>query len=424
MNYSFAPLRYRSYRLLSLGRITATLGNSVAPIALAFAVLDLTGSTTSLGLVVGTRFLANVLFTLSGGILADRLPRSFVLVSSNWFSALTQATVATLVLTHTATVPWLIVLSALNGTASALALPASGALTPQTVPPEMVREAVTIVRLGMNTAVICGASLGGLFISLTSPGCGLALDAASFALAGCFFARIGSIKTIGSTGSGPGFLDELREGWAEFIARTWVWRAVVAFGLINAAFAASNQVLGPAIVDDTVGRRAWGLVLAAQTVGMLVAALVGLKVRLQRPLLVGAATSGVAALLPLTLAVSPHTLVLCAAAFVSGAGLEQCGIAWETSLQQHISPSRLARVYSYDALGSYLAIPVADVVAGPIAGTVGITAALIGAASLVVVAAAFMVGSRSVRKLRATDVPLELAAHEPEASPGVSSNCG
>ena len=62
-----APLRHGPFRLLLAGRTISSLGNAIAPIALAFAVLDLTGSASDLGLVVGTRTLVNVLFLLFGG---------------------------------------------------------------------------------------------------------------------------------------------------------------------------------------------------------------------------------------------------------------------------------------------------------------------------------------------------------------------
>src|SRR5262245_11346443 len=66
------PLRHRAFRLLVTGRFTSMVGNAVAPIALAFAVLDLTGSVAALGLVVGVRATTNVVFLLFGGVVADR----------------------------------------------------------------------------------------------------------------------------------------------------------------------------------------------------------------------------------------------------------------------------------------------------------------------------------------------------------------
>lgn len=81
--------QFRSFRLLVAARLADTAGNAVAPIALAFAVLDLTGSTSDVGLVVGARSLSLAVLIVFGGVVADRWPRSVVLVWSNLLSAIT-----------------------------------------------------------------------------------------------------------------------------------------------------------------------------------------------------------------------------------------------------------------------------------------------------------------------------------------------
>ena len=99
---ALAPLRHRDFRWLLGGRFANFLGNAVAPVALAFAVLDLTGSVSDLGLVVGARSGTNVALLLFGGVVADRLPRAVVLRGSALAAAVTQAAVAALVLTDAA----------------------------------------------------------------------------------------------------------------------------------------------------------------------------------------------------------------------------------------------------------------------------------------------------------------------------------
>ena len=81
------PLAHPPFRLLAAGRAIDVLGNAMAPIALAFAVLDLGGSVSALGLVVAARYATMLLFLLLGGVVADRLPRFAVLVGSNALSA-------------------------------------------------------------------------------------------------------------------------------------------------------------------------------------------------------------------------------------------------------------------------------------------------------------------------------------------------
>ena len=104
------PLGERSFRLLFLGRTTSFIGNAFATVALAFAVLDLTGSKADLGFVLAARSLPQVIFLLVGGIWADRLPRNRVMVASNVASGLSQGAIAVLLLTGRAEVWQLLVL--------------------------------------------------------------------------------------------------------------------------------------------------------------------------------------------------------------------------------------------------------------------------------------------------------------------------
>src|SRR5947207_9856599 len=166
------------------------LGGAVAPIALAFTVLDLTGSVRDLGVVVGARSLTGVVILLAGGVIADRFPRRPVMMAASTLAAITQTLAAAAVLTHTASIPLLVTLAVLNGTVTAFAFPASSALLPQTVPPEIRRQANAINRLGFNGAMIAGAAAGGALVALAGPGWGLALDAATFAVAACCYALV------------------------------------------------------------------------------------------------------------------------------------------------------------------------------------------------------------------------------------------
>jgi MFS family permease len=397
-----APLRHPAFRLLTAGRGVNTLGSGVAPIALAFAVLDLTGSVNDLGLVVGARTLFNVVFLLFGGVVADRLPRHLVMVGSGVLSGCSQAAVAALVLTHAANIPLLMVLSAANGMFSAFALPASSALMPQTVPEELRQSANALNRMVSNTAQILGASLGGVLVATVGPGWGLAADSAGFLLSALLFlrVRVPGGTAAAATAERSGLIGELREGWHEFSSRTWVWVVVVAFGFINAALSGSIQVLGPTVADATFGRTWWGGILAAQTAGMVVGGLLAMRMRPSRFLLLGVACVGAEVALPLGLGLHLPALAVAVAGFACGVCVEQFGIAWEMSLQQEVPADRLARVYSYDMVGSYVAIPVAQIAVGPLAELLGTRTALFGAAVVVAVGTLAMLSVRDVRMLR------------------------
>ena len=111
--------------MLFLGRTVSFVGNAFAMTALAFAVLDVTGSKADLGYVLAARSVPQVAFLLAGGVWADRLPRHWVMVGSNLASCASQAVLAGMLLTGSAHLTELIVLSAINGTSSAFFFPAS-----------------------------------------------------------------------------------------------------------------------------------------------------------------------------------------------------------------------------------------------------------------------------------------------------------
>jgi len=405
-----APLRAPAFRWLAAGRFVSLLGNAIAPVALAFAVLDLTGSLRDLGLVVAARSASNVALLLFGGVLADRLPRQLLLVGSGVAAAATQAAVAALVLTGTATVPLLALLGVVNGAVAALALPASAGLTPQTVPPALLQEANTVLRLGISTAQILGAALGGLLVAAVGPGWGLAADAVCFALAALAFRRVVLPGTAAPPARSTSVVHDLREGWGEFVSRTWVWVVVAQFAVVNAAQTGAVAVLGPAVADAELGRRAWGLVLAALTAGFLAGGLVALVWRPRRALLVGVLGVVTLALPVVLLAAWPVLPALVLGMFLAGVWAELFGIAWDVSLQENVPADRLSRVYSYDMVGSFVAIPLGEAAVGPLAEAYGLHETLYGCAALIVAATLLAACSRSVRTLRRRDVPTPLTA--------------
>jgi MFS family permease len=396
---TLAPLKHPPFRWLVAGRTVTMLGNGVAPIALAFAVLDLTGSVRDLGLVVAARSLASVLFMLAGGVIADRFPRRLVMVAASTLAAASQALTAAAVLSGAATIPLLVALAVVNGTVSAFAFPAASALLPQTIPAEIRQPANAINRLGFNGAMISGTAAGGALVALVGPGWGLAVDAGTFAAAAACFALVRVPDLRDPAAPRRRVLADLREGWTEFASRTWLWVVVLGFMFLNAVHAGAILVLGPVIADETIGRAAWGLVLAALTAGAVLGALLAMRLRVRRLLLFGVVCMAGELLLVLGLALAPRLWVLLTAALLAGLAVEQFGVAWETTMQEHIPADKLARVYSYDALGSLLAVPVGQVSAGPAALAAGPEPALLAGAGIMALSVGGMLASRDVRRL-------------------------
>src|SRR6476469_5727615 len=115
----FGPLRGRDFRALFAAHVVSVLGDGLVGVALAFAVLELTGSAADLGLVMLARLVPAIALYLAGGVWSDRLPRHLVMVTSHTVSFITQTTTGLLIVEGRATIPLLVCLQAVNGAAIA-----------------------------------------------------------------------------------------------------------------------------------------------------------------------------------------------------------------------------------------------------------------------------------------------------------------
>jgi len=385
--------------LLFIGQTTSRLGSAMAPVALAFAVLNtLHGSATDLGIVLAARQIPTVLFLLFGGVVSDRLPRHRVMVMSNVASGSSQAVAAALLLTGRASLWELAALAAINGSSSAFFFPASTGIVPQTVPVPMLQQANATLRLSMNATNIIGAAIGGLIVAAASPGWAVAADAASYGLAAV---AIGAMNLpAGLRIEGSTVLAELRVGWRDFWSRPWLWAIVLQFGVVNAVENGAVQIFGPVVAKEHLGGAAgWGLVLTSTSVGLVLCGFLMLRWRPQRILFV--ATLAVFMLvLPLIALAIPFPLPLVMlAGFLAGFFVEIFGVLWDVAMQQEIPLDKLSRLSAYDALGSLVLTPIALAALGPIGGALGTRTTLLACAVLTIGATLPVLLVRDVRTL-------------------------
>jgi len=331
-------------------------------------------------------------------VIADRLARVLLLRVGNLVIAGTQGVVALLVLTDQAELWMLIALEAMNGAAVALSLPALAGVMPQLVPRELLQQANVLQSMSRGALRIIGPTIGALLVVTVGPGWAVAVDALTWVVASLLLLPVKLPKRKRAEDA-PSTLTELREGWSLFVGTTWLWVIVLAFGVLNAMHMGAWFTLGPPLAKDTIGERGWGLVLSAESLGLLAMAAFMLRRRLERPLLVGMLGVSVFGVALIMLGAETMLLPLLVAAFVAGAGMELFGLGWNLAMQENIEERMLSRAYSYDMLGSYVAIPVGQLLSGPLSDWLGLRPVLVASGIIYAGVCLLTLASPAVRNL-------------------------
>ena len=400
----FPVLAIRDFRLLLADRILAPAAVAFSMVGVSFAVLDATGSTADLSYVLAAQILPALVFAVAGGIVADRIAPQRVIVAANLMIAAGEGGFGLLVLTGHPRLWQMIALETLNGAGMAVFYPASQALLPRLVPPGLLQEASALSRLAMNAAQMGGAAVAGLFVAAAGPG---------WALAVCGIGMTGTVPLLlairapGARRTGhSSLLRDLREGWSEFTSHTWLWVIVAQFCVVMVAWYGAFQVLGPVVARAHLGGpAAWGAITAADAVGLIVGGLVSLRFTPRRPMLFVVLIGGASAISPLSLAGPWPLPAVCAASFGLGIAIEIMMVQWTVALASRIPADRLARVSSYDVLGTVMAMPAGALVAGPLAAAAGVPAVEYGAVVLTLGASLLALIPREIRSLRSDETP-------------------
>lgn len=286
--FELGPLREREFRLLFAATLLTQMGGAMAPIALAFGVLDLTGSVTGLGVVLAAGAVPFVALVLVGGVLADRISRLRVMAVSGAVAGASQGATAALFLSGHARVWELALLAAVQGSARAFGGPAMGALIPDTVGADRLQQATALMYACSSGVDVGGAAVGGFVVAAIGPGWAMGLNAASS------FGEVGlrALMRVGSQPPQPerrAFRHEFGEGLRAVTDRRWLWVMLVSAAAFALAVVAPWDVLGPALARSSLGGpAAWGVIESGYSLGALAGGLAVVRLRFARPLLVAA----------------------------------------------------------------------------------------------------------------------------------------
>ena len=423
---NIAVLRESEFRKLFLGQATSVIGVMFTVVALPFAVLEIGGTATDIGIVEAANLVPLAVFLLIGGVWADRLPRQKVMLVADFLRFGLQCTTAALLISGVAEVWQLAVLQVGMGVCEAFFRPAAVGLIPQVVSTPRLQQANALSSLVMSMSITLGAVFAGLLVAAVGPGWGIGIDGLTYLVSAWFLLRLrpaaflgrrgptalpggpgralageeaaGGVETVAGGPGSPGFLRDLAAGWREFTSHTWLWVMVAGVSMFLFAIDGPIQVLGPIVARDVYdGARTWGLTAAAMGIGQIAGGLLSMRWRPRRPMLVIAAGMSLAAVPVALLAMEAPVWTLYVSLAVMGVEWGLYDPFWMTCMQRVVAPEMISRVSSYDYLGSLAFYPAGLALAGPLADAFGVTTVLWVSAGVAILVSVFQLSWRDVR---------------------------
>jgi DHA3 family tetracycline resistance protein-like MFS transporter len=380
-------LRNRLFALLWSGQTVSRLGDSLYRIALAWWVLEKTGSAAAMGGVLVFSTVPMLVFMLFGGVMVDRLPRPLVMFLSDLLRGLLVTAIAVLAALGLLQVWQIFIASAVFGLVSAFFQPAYTAIVPEVVEPERLPSANSLTMLSGSVAGIGGPALGALIVSLSGIPLAFALDAASFFVAAVTLIPL-LVKPLhvplptpaaaelpaklaanlaAKLANKPTIWADLRDGLQAVLASPWLWITILVAALGNMTQASVISTSLPFLVKDAwhLDVNALGAIYSALSAGAVLAALVlGAWPVLRHRGLVAYLSWALCGLMVVSFGLQSSLLVALAAAGVIGATMTVFGLIWTHTLQELVPRELLGRVSSIDYLGSFALLPVGFALAG------------------------------------------------------------
>lgn len=389
------------YRRLIASRFISNLGNGIFPIALSFGVLALPGATPStLSMVLAAQAIPMALLLPVGGVIADRVGSARMIAVTDLIMGCVVGIGAYLFITGQITVPILMVIAPITGVLVALWYPAYPGLIPDVVQAdEHLQTANAYISVATNVGLITGNAVGGILVAAAGPGWAIACDAASFLIAG---GLVFSFRQVSKPHhSGESMIGDLAAGWRLVITYRWFVVVVISFSVIVMALRGAEEVMGPVLaLQEYGGASGWALVLAFMSGGLLIGAVTASRITVPRPMLVGMALTLTLPLWLVCLAFALPLWVVALTALMWGFSIELFQVLWFTTLQTNVPRESIARVSSYDAMGSLMFGPIGLAIAGPLLVAVGLQTAFLLAAGVCLIAILGALCFPSVWRLR------------------------
>ncbi len=278
MTPTFVSLSNRNFRLFASGQLVSNTGTWMQRVAQDWLVLSLTaGSGTALGVTTALQFLPVLLFSLWGGVVADRLPKRPVLICTQAAAGTQALILGVLVLTGTVHIWQVYALAALLGVTAAFDTPVRQSFTPEMVSRRELPNAVALGSATFNLGRVFGPAVAGVLIAAVGTGWVFVINAASYlaVIAGLLLMRTSELRPTPPVPRAPG---QLREGLRYVLARHDLLLVVLitfAVGTFGLNFQITTALMATHVFD--VGAREFGLLTTAFALGSLGGALLSAR---------------------------------------------------------------------------------------------------------------------------------------------------
>ncbi len=369
---------YKGYRLFWFSTTIFVLGASAFPIALAVTILDAGGSATTLGLILGARILASVVFAPIAGVWVDRLPRKQVMITADLFRA---AVVFSMVFVSAPTLPSYILGLAvlLVGIGDAFGASAAGAIMPSLVPEDKLPAANVARNIVVRTSTIIGPGIGGVSIFLIGGRLTFLFTALAFALGTYFLSKIQE-DINGDKKPQESFLVELREGLRTVRDIPWIGAMILMVSFQLMAVIAAEEVLLPIITRREFNSNTpFAIATSAFSIGAIVSAILCVKIRVKHQGYVSIFMWAFVIMAPLSLAYPISETFVVVAFLLAGFSVGPWEAWWSSAVQREVPAHLQGRVFSIDHMGSTGLMPIGMALVGPAVAMFGERELLIGA---------------------------------------------
>jgi MFS family permease len=389
---TFTALHDRHYRMLWLGMLFAFMTMNMQQVARGWLAYELTGSAATLAIVAISWGAPMVVFSLPGGVAADRFEKKFVMMASQLAGAVAAVVIALLVAFDLIEIWHLVLAGVVQGTGFAFNLPARQAIIRELVPDDGLINAIALNNAGMNLMRIVGPSIAGLMIA--APGFGV--KGVYFFMAGLYVAaavilaqlprtRAQRLAREGRSAEAPGSpLGQIRAGLA-YIAGNAPVRTLIVLAFVPILIGFPYQILLPVMAESPdgldIGARGlgamWAIIGAGALTGSLVVASLG---AFRRRALMQAFVGVALGLALLGLAGAPTLLVAIPALLVLGFAADSYSSLNSTMIMTNTDPRFHGRVMSV-YLMTFAAMPIGAAPVSALADAIGVreTFAIMGA---------------------------------------------